>query len=109
MSLRSCGLLLRSIEIGKIDSVRVDAELQRPCTDKGNGVAMTAPVGGFRQGGDEVVVGLRLVRRAGALLHLPGHEDHGIAGDRELALAALAPEFQHDFAVVADIEVRYAL
>ena len=57
---------------------------------------------------DQIIIGLGLLGRTGTVLHRAGDKDHGIAGDRELALAALAPELEHDLAVVADIEIGHA-
>ena len=67
------------------------------------------PGGGFAQGRDQFIIELRLVRRTGAVIDRAGDKDHGIARDRKLSLAALAPELQHDLAMVADIEVGHAL
>ena len=51
-------------------------------------------VAGLGQRRDQIIVGLRPGRRAVAVLHRAGDEDHGVARHRKLALAALAPEFE---------------
>jgi hypothetical protein len=78
-------------------------ESQRLRSDEGNEIALPLPGRGFAQGGDQFVVGLRPRRRAVMILKRPGDKNHGIASDRELALAALAPQFQLRLAVVADL------
>ena len=62
-----------------------------------------------RQRRDQIVVGLRAIRRTGPVLHRAGDEDHGVARHRKLALAALAPELQDHLAAVADLQIRYPL
>src|SRR5438876_6383807 len=87
-------------------SIGVEAESQRPGADEGHEITLPLPGGGFAQGRDQFIVGLRPRRRAGAIFDGTRDEDHGIAGDRELALAALAPQLKHGLAVVADFHVR---
>src|SRR5262249_19580794 len=69
--------------------------------------AITPPLpgGGLAQGRDQFVVGLSPGRWTGAFFHRTRHEHQGIAGHRELALPALAPQFQNNLAIVADVEV----
>jgi hypothetical protein len=55
---------------------------------------------------DEIVVGLCPRRCAAPILQLTRDEDHGIAGDRELARAGLAPQIELGLAVVADLKRR---
>ena len=78
-------------------------------SDEGDEIALPLPGGGLAQRRDQVVVGLRPRRRTGAILQRTGDKDHGVAGHRKLALAALAPQFEHDLAVVADLQVRQSL
>ena len=92
-------------DLSRHASVRVEPEAQRLGADEGDEIALPPPGRGFAQRRDQIVVGLRRVRRTGAVLHLAGDKDDGVAGDRELALAALAPEFEDDLAIVADVEV----
>src|SRR5262249_6058950 len=90
-------------------SMRIDPEPQRLAADERHIVALAIPGGGFAERCDQFVIELRLVRWTAAILDLAGDEDHGVAGDRELPLAALAPELQHDLAMVTDVEVGHAL
>src|ERR1700741_4193218 len=83
--------------------VRVDPEAQLLRAHQGDEVALAPPGRGIAERGDQIVVGLRAIRRAVSALHRAGDEDDGVAGHRELALAALAPELEHHLAVVADL------
>src|SRR5206468_7793723 len=87
--------------------IGIEPEAQRLGADEGNEIALPLPGRRIAQGGDQIIVGLRAIRRAGPVLHRAGDEDHGIARDRKLALAALAPEFEYDFAGIADLQIRY--
>src|SRR5439155_4796471 len=89
--------------------VRIDAKPQRLRTDERHEIALPLPGAGFRQRRNQLVIGLRPVRRTGPVFHRAGDEDHGVARHRKLALAALAPEFEDDLAAVADFQVRYSL
>src|SRR5262249_33863722 len=94
---------------GEETSIRIDPKPQRSAADERHVVALPFPGGGFGERCDQFVIELRLGRRTGAVLDLAGDEDHAVAGDRELSLAALAPELEHDLAVVTDVEVGDAL
>src|ERR1700690_985090 len=76
------------------NSVGIEVEAQRFRPDEEDEVARPLPCRGLAQRCDQVVVGLRPRRRAGAVLERSGDKDHGIAGHRKLALAALAPQFE---------------
>src|SRR5258708_38922389 len=81
---RSLLLLLQS-------SIRIQPELECLRTHEEDGVALPSPGGRVGERGDQLVIGLGLVRRTGPVFDLARDEDDGVAGDRELALAALAP------------------
>src|SRR6202521_4142826 len=89
------------------NSVGIEVKAQRFRPDEGDVIALPLPGRSLAQCRDQVVVGLRPRRRAGAVLQRSGDKDHGVAGHRKLALAALAPEFEDRLAAVADFQVRY--
>ena len=100
---------VRPVDLWVHGLIRIDAKPQRFRADERDEIALPLPGGGIRQRRNQIVIGLRPVWRAAAVLHFAGDENHGIAGHRELALAALAPEFENDFAGVADFDVGNAL
>src|SRR5262249_41838856 len=89
--------------------IRVEPETQRLRAGQGDEITLTAPGPDIAERRKQIVVGLRAVGRAIAILHRPGDKDDSVAGDRELALAALAPELESPLAFVADVERRDAL
>src|SRR5262245_41241000 len=102
MPTSQCGSSFPLREFARL--VRVDPEAQLLRADQGDEVALTPPGRRIAQGRDQIVVGLRAILRTAPVLHRAGHEDDGVTGHRELALAALAPELEHDLAIVADLK-----
>src|ERR1700692_1136419 len=86
--------------------VGIDPESQRLGSDERNQIALPLPGRGLAQGCDQFIVSLRPGQRAVTILHRTGDEDNGITRDRKLTPAALAPQFERRFAVVADLQRR---
>jgi hypothetical protein len=91
------------------ESVGVDTEPERPGSDERNQIALPLPGGGLAQRRDQFIVGLRPRRRTSTVLQRAGDKDHRVARHRELAPAALAPQFQRRRAIVADLQRRQPL
>ena len=85
--------------------VGIDAKPQCLRAHERYQIVLPLPGAGFRQRRDQFVIGLRAIRRTGPVFHRAGDEDHGIARHRKLALAALAPEFEHHLAGFADLQI----
>src|SRR6186713_2650304 len=98
-ALRRIACALRLVRDTRAELVPRRPEAQRLGAEQGQHVALPLPGLDAAQRCDEFVVRLSPGRRAGTVLDLAGDEDHGVAGDGELALAALAPELQHHLAI----------
>src|SRR5688500_3901253 len=84
-----------------------EAKLAR--AGKYEGVALAAPGGRGGKRRKQRIVSSRAIRRATAILDRAGHEDNRVVCNRELSPRALAPQFDDDVAVAADLEIGNAL
>src|SRR6202043_1784454 len=89
--------------------VGIEKKPQRLGPEERDVIALPLPGRRFAQRREQFIVGLRPGLRTAAIFQRSGDEDDGIAGDRELAPAALAPQLNPGLAAVADLQRRQSL
>ena len=92
-----------------LHSIRRRAEAQGAAAGEHQRGAIHPPVGDAVERGEEVLVGAGAVGRALARRACAGDDGDGVAGDDELRLHAVAPQFDFGGAGIADVEHRHLL